>query len=210
VLRHLSQGLSRTLSCLPQQYWPRDALPLQPAAWVGAVVRETSAAAEAATHWEPVLAAAGTVGDVTAGWVNGLDWACMDACMALIGLTHRGKAAASVKGPTAAANAVSAPCGAERLPPGVLTHDVLVTVLVEALNALQWTPPDVLVHLMRCVRRVWALAVQDSSLQVRGLLTNLASNVPGQQRCWPNMGGTQHPTHLAVQHFVWSMSSRPC
>lgn len=188
VMRHLSHGLSRALSCLPQQHWSSNALTLQPAAWVSALIRETTAAAEATAHWEPVLAAAGTVGDVTAGWINGLDWACLDACMALVGLMHSAKAAAFANasaGVTAAANGVSAQapgatasaasCGTERLPAGVLAQDVLVHVLVEALNALQWTPPDVLVHLLRCARRVWALAVQDSSLQVRGVL--LASDV---------------------------------
>jgi hypothetical protein len=118
--------------------------------------------------------------------------------MALIGLTHSGKAAASANG-SAAADGASALCGAERLPAGVLAHDVLVTVLVEALNALQWTPPDMLVHLMRCVRRVWALAVQDSSLQVRVLV--LARHVSTQTR--------NSSTHLAVQHSRSMPSAMP-
>jgi hypothetical protein len=46
---------------------------------------------------------------------------------------------------------------------------VLVAVLVEALEALQWTAPDSLLHLLRCVRRVWALAVHDQGLQVAAL-----------------------------------------
>jgi hypothetical protein len=44
-------------------------------------------------------------------------------------------------------------------------QEVLVGVLVDTLQALQWTP-DALLHLLRCLRRVWALAVQDGELQV--------------------------------------------
>lgn len=157
VLRLLSEGLARALSCPLQQHWPPQSLPFQPAAWVSALLRETAAAAAATTHWEPVLAAAGTTGDIAAGWVNGLDYACLDACMAVLGLTS--------------SQAATAPgSGAEWLPKGALPQDVLVTILIEGLNAVQWNPSDVLVHLMRCVRRIWALAVQDTSLQVSLLL----------------------------------------
>lgn len=172
VLRYLSQGLSRALSRLPPQHLPQDTLRLQPAVLISAVLRETAAAAAAKAHWEPALAAAGATGDISAAWLSGLDWPCLDAALALTGLlgSHSTAAAAAA---AAAANGVGAHaagagcCGGERVPPGALQQDVLVLLLVEALSALAWSPLDALVHLLRCVRRVWALAVQDSSLQVR-------------------------------------------
>jgi hypothetical protein len=155
--------------------------------------REKAAAAAATTHWQPALAAAGATGDISAAWLNGLDWPCLDAALALAGLSGSHSAAA---GAAAAANGVSAHAaaagggGAERVPPGALQQDVLVLLLVEALNALQWSSLDALVHLLRCVRRVWALAVQDSSLQVR-----LA-------RCCPALGRlvASAPDHPPVLH----------
>jgi hypothetical protein len=188
ILRHLAQGISRALGCLPQQQWPpHGSLPLQPSSWVGALLRETAAATAAVTHWEPLLAAAGATGDVSGGWVKGMDWECLDACMALTGLLCSPTAAAdgTQQQPAAAANgtagaalgcmdqqllsSLAGRCGAERLPAGVLQQGVLVAVLVEALEALQWTAPDALLHLLRCVRRVWALAVHDQGLQATAL-----------------------------------------
>lgn len=176
VLCHLSQGMSRALSCLPRQHWPHAPLALHPVSWITALLRETTAAAEAVTHWEPALASAGATGDVSDGWVKGLDWACLDACMALTGLLSTPLAGRTVNGTAAAATATAAAAAAaassrpgsasaERLPAGVVEQEVLVGVLVDALQALQWTP-DALLHLLRCLRRVWALAVQDGELQV--------------------------------------------
>lgn len=164
MLRHLSQGLSRALSCLPRQHWPHVPLPLQPAAWTNALLRETAAAADAVTHWEPALAAAGATGDVSEGWVKGLDWACLDSCMALTGLLSP-QAGSTANGTASEAAAAGTGGSAERLPAGVLGPDVLGSVLVEGLQALQWTH-DALLHLLRCIRRVWALAVADGDLQV--------------------------------------------
>lgn len=135
---------------------------MQPASWINALLREVAAAAEAHKHWEPVLAGSRTVGDLSAGWIKGIDWPCLDACMALAGAlsTTRQQQQQQQRAQSALG---------DRLPVGVLQQGVLVSLLVQALDALQWTAASNLSHLLRCVRRVWALAVQDSSLQVSKL-----------------------------------------
>lgn len=170
MLRHISQGMSRALSCLPQQPWPPSSLPLQPSTWVDGLIRETAAASQAAAQWQAVLAAEGGAAANLTGWIKGMDWACLDACLALTALTATPTASAqaqhSALGAAAAGSALVA-YAAERLPPGALQADVLVWLTVQALDALQWTTDAALLHLLRCLRHVWALAVQDSALQVR-------------------------------------------
>lgn len=166
VLRHVCQGMSRALACLPQQQLPSDLRALQPATWIDALLRETAAASAAASHWEPVLASSGPVGDVTAGWIKGVDWACLDAALALTALLGTPPSAPAANG--GAARPAQACRGTERLPAGVLWEDVLVSLLPEAISALQWASAGAMLHLLRCLRRVWALLLDDRGLQVRG------------------------------------------
>jgi hypothetical protein len=86
---------------------------------------------------------------------------------------------------TSAAAAAAAAAAAGSLgcyvPPGVLPASAVCAVLRHALDALQWTVSETgseLLHLLRCLRRVWVLLVEDEQLQVRAvhLISRLALN----------------------------------
>jgi hypothetical protein len=166
VLRHISAGLATAVTLVPCSDVSRvlAAAALDPAAWLHALLREAQAAADAVACWQARLAQLRTAGDPMQGRLEGVDWAAMDAVLTLAAAhqpsTHGGCAAAA-----AAACSAGAPPADARLPQGVLQQQVVVAVFAQGLDALQWSSADALLHVLRCLRRVWALVVGDTQLQ---------------------------------------------
>jgi hypothetical protein len=108
------------------------------------------------------------------GWLEGVDWRCMAGVMTLVASSSSGVPTAAVvqdgsSTPAAAAAAAAGSLGCY-LPPGVLPASAVCAVLRHALDALQWTVSEAgseLLQLLRCLRRVWVLLVEDTQLQVR-------------------------------------------
>jgi hypothetical protein len=106
------------------------------------------------------------------GWLEGVDWRCMAGVMTLVAAAADPAAnaadAPAVNGSLTPAAAVdSLGC---YLPAGVVPASAVCAVLRHALDALQWTVSEAgseLLQLLRCLRRVWVLLVEDGQLQVR-------------------------------------------
>lgn len=186
MLRYLCHGLSRSLCCLPEQQWPSALGALHPPTLITALFRESSAAAATHQQWVSTSFTTGAARDVRTTWLKGLDWECLDSCMTLAALlpypaTSQVLSMQPVAGDLPAVQTTTDEAinpelfrstvqhDVEFLQPGILQQNTLVAVLLEALDGLQWTSGATLMHLLRCVRRVWALAVDDSSLQVIAL-----------------------------------------
>lgn len=179
-------GICRALLCCPSLC--PSTLQLTPGNWVTAVLQETATAKAARGHW---LAAASrdssATGQSLSGWIEDMDWKCLDAVEMLMAITHKNITSnttasracytlSSVAPGDAASSKLSGAGDPFQLPSGVLSAAAVTDVFAQGLEALQWTASDHgsnLVELLRCLRRVWCLMVKDEQLQVRRVLLQL-------------------------------------
>jgi hypothetical protein len=104
-----------------------------------------------------------------ADWIEALDWTCLDALLSVTAIAAAAgvpqQAAASVR-PADISGTHLVP---RWLPAGALSTTMACHLLVQSVEALQWTSSEAggdLVQLLRCLQQLWHQFLADEQLQV--------------------------------------------